>query len=119
MDAATVLRDIIDDGFLSETNVHRALAVLDPLSNSSMRIEGEAVNNISVVSIASGEPARYRLLTVEDVIQIGDELLGRDAETWNAEYYSSSGDGRHVIGCPWGPGLVPHRRRIDVETNQI
>ncbi len=55
---------------------------------------------------------RWRLLTEGDKIQVGDELLRDDCETWEA-YEAYPDPGHHFIGCGYTPNLfVPIRRRI-------
>lgn len=55
---------------------------------------------------------RWRLLTEGDKIQVGDEMLRDDCETWEA-YEAYPAPGHHFIGCGYTPNLfVPIRRRI-------
>lgn len=60
------------------------------------------------------ENTQYRLLNSNDVLEIGDEILNDDCETWNADYYGSAkGYGRLYLGQKYNAGFfVPTRRKI-------
>jgi len=57
---------------------------------------------------------KYRLLTEDDVIQVGDELLNDDCETWDDKHYASKEEnGRWFLGIKFSPLLfMPHRRKV-------
>ena len=57
---------------------------------------------------------QYRLLNDNDILEIGDEILNDDCETWDADYYGSTeGDGRHFLGQKYNAVFfVPVRRKI-------
>jgi hypothetical protein len=61
-----------------------------------------------------GEGMKYRLLTNQDTIQVGDEILNDDCETWDTEYYASKeADGKWFIGKQYNTNFyVPTRRKI-------
>ena len=57
---------------------------------------------------------RYCLLTNNDIIMEGDEILNDDCETWDKDFYASKAShGRWYIGLQYSTSLhVPTRRRI-------
>ena len=58
----------------------------------------------------------YRLLEEGDTIQIGDEILLEDCQSWDSTYYESKeAMGKHFIGKSFNPRFfVPTRRRVSV-----
>ena len=63
---------------------------------------------------------RYRLLMNGDTLEIGDEMLLDDAETWEVIGAENSIGSRWMIGSTYhGDFVMPARRLIEAEAKEV
>lgn len=52
-------------------------------------------------------------MDTKDTLQVGDEVLNGDAETWDADYFKDeNANGRFILNTPYFVGYMPMRRKI-------